>query len=452
MKKKYFMGLMSTMILISSQAGLSGRQAHAGQYLNKHLPKWLEMDLQLRHRYEWMSDFDFNKNVDDNKGFSLWRARLALGLKPNDMFKLFYQLQDARISNDSVSGSKAAYENWGETRQLWAEVNLNKLPLDKVGLTNIGVRFGRQEFSYGAQRLLGAFDWSNVSQTFDAGKVMLDFGDKSFKVDIFGGGKTPVKSPREMDDFYDGSSNDVIGGYYAAYSKDKNFLFEQYLIRRDTDGKKVSFGQTGDGAVEDYTIGGRMKGKFGSSSWDYELEAAKQFGNSGRLDVDAQMAVGIIGYTFPVGWKPRASFEFDYASGDNDSSDGDRETFDNLHPTNHLFYGYMDFVSLQNINNYHFQLAAYPHKGIELQMDYHLIYLDTPKDNLYSAGRTIKRATVAGADSYVGGELDLLTKFKATDFCGMLVGYSHFFAGQFLSDTGISEDADYFYVQTTLNF
>ena len=91
-------------------------------------------------------------------------------------------------------------------------------------------------------------------------------------------------------------------------------------------------------------------------------EAAKQFGNSGRLDVDAQMAVGIIGYTFPVGWKPRASFEFDYASGDNDSSDGDRETFDNLHPTNHLFYGYMDFVSLQNINNYHFNLRPIPIK------------------------------------------------------------------------------------------
>lgn len=107
---------------------------------------------------------------------------------------------------------------------------------------------------------------------------------------------------------------------------------------------------------------------------------------------------------------------------------------------------------MQNINNYRFQLAASPHKRIELQIDYHLIYLDTPKDNLYSAGGTIKKATVAGADGYVGGELDLLTKLKVTDFCGMLVGYSHFFAGQFLSDTGTSDDADYFYVQTTLNF
>ena len=424
----------------------------AGEYFNKYLPKWLEMDLQFRHRYEWMSDFDFNKSVDDNKGFSLWRTRFSIGLKPNEIFKLFYQLQDAHISNDSIGGSKAAYENWGETRQLWVEANLDKPSLDAVGLKKVGLRLGRQEFSYGAQRLLGAFDWSNVAQTFDAGKVMLDFGEKNFKADIFGGGKTPVKSPREMDDFYDGSSNDVIGGYYATYSKDKSFLLDQYVIRRNTDGKTVSFGQTGDGEVEDYTIGGRIKGKLGMSSWDYELEAAKQVGNSGALDVDAQMAVGIIGYTFPREWKPRASFEFDYASGDNNSSDNKRKTFDNLYPTNHLFYGYMDLVSLQNINDYRFQLAAQPNKKIELQTDYHLLYLDTPKDNLYSAGRTIKRATKPGADNYVGSELDLLAKLKVTNFCGMLVGYSHFFAGEFLSDTGKSDAADFFYVQTVFNF
>jgi len=445
MKKYIFWGLLGIVCL-------NAFPVSAGEYFNKHLPQWLEMDLQLRHRYEWMSDFDFNEKVDDNKGFSLWRTRLSLGLKPNEVFELFYQFQDARISNDSIPGSKAAYENWGETRQLWVEANFDKLSLGNVGLKKVAMRLGRQELTYGAQRLLGAFDWSNVSQTFDAGKVMLDFGDKNLRVDIFGGGKTPVKSPREMDGFYDGFANDMIGGYYATYSKDKNFLFDQYVIRRDTDGKTISFGQTGDGEVEDYTIGGRVKGKFGTSSWDYELEVAKQVGHSGRLDVDAQMAVGIIGYTLSGNWKPRASFEFDYASGDNNSLDGKRKTFDNLHPTNHLFYGFMDFVRLQNINNYRFQLTASPHKKVELATDFHLIYLDTPKDNLYAAGRTIKRATVAGADKYVGSELDLLAKLKVTDFCGMLVGYSHFFAGQFLSDTGASDDADYFYVQTVLNF
>ena len=60
MKRNIIPGLLGIICLGESQA-------FAGQYLSKYLPKWLEMDLQLRHRYEWMSDFDFNKNDDDNK-------------------------------------------------------------------------------------------------------------------------------------------------------------------------------------------------------------------------------------------------------------------------------------------------------------------------------------------------------------------------------------------------
>lgn len=424
--------------------------AEAGEVLNKHLPPWINCDVEFRHRFEWRSDFDFNDTIDDNDGFNLWRGRLGVTLKPTDNFKLFYQFQDSRISHDSISGSKAGFENWAETRQAWIEAKTDALAIDAIGLVKTGIKFGRQELSYGAQRLLGGFHWSNVAQTFDAGKVLLEFA--KFNAEVFGGGKTPNKSPREQDDFYDGAANDRLGGYYATYKGEGDLIVEQYVINRNTDGKTVSFGQTGDGEVEDYTIGGRIKGKWRETPVDFEFEAAKQVGNSGSLDVDAQMAVAIAGYTFDHPWKPRLSFEFDYASGDNNSTDGDRETFDNLHPTNHLFYGYMDFVSLQNINNYQFQIHVSLNKQLTLRGDLHLIYVDTPKDNLYAADRTIKRATAAGADSHVGNEVDLLAKYKASDFAEIWAGYSHLFAGNFLSDTGASDDADFVYVQTTLNF
>jgi hypothetical protein len=256
-----------------------------------------------------------------------------------------------------------------------------------------------------------------------------------------------------MDDFYDGSANDRVGGYYAVYNGIGNLTVDQYVINRNTDGQTISFGQTGDGEVEDYTIGARLTGKIPDTNFDYEFEAANQVGNSGALDVDAQMAVAILGYTFNHEWKPRASFEFDYASGDHDSTDSKRQTFDNLYPTNHLFYGYIDFVSLQNIHDCRFQIKADPTKKLNLSAEYHLFYLDTPKDNLYAAARTIKRSTTAGADdAYVGSEIDLLTKYQATNFMGIWAGYSHFFAGDFLSQTGADDDADFVYAQTTFNF
>lgn len=426
--------------------------AEAGDMVNKYLPKWVNVDLQLRHRYEWRSNFDFNDNIYDKDGFNLWRTRLGLTLKPTEDLRLFYQFQDARISDDSTTGSKSTFENWAETRQLWVEGKTNKLAVDAIDLSKIGIRFGRQELSYGSQRLLGAFDWSNVAQTFDAGKVMLEFEKQKLNIDIFGGGKTPVKSPREQDDFYDGSANDRLIGYYSVYKGIKDLTIEQYMINRNTDGQTISFSQTGDGEVEDYTIGGRVLGKIADTAFDFELEAAKQVGNSGALDADAQMAIGILGYTFDINWKPRLSFEFDYASGDRNRTDGKRQTFDNIHPTNHLFYGYMDFVSLQNINNYKLQIKADPTKKLNLQTDLHFIYLDSPKDNLYGANKAIKRATVAGADAYVGSEVDLLAKYQVTSFISTMVGYSHFFAGNFLKDTGSSSDADFVYVQTVVNF
>ena len=428
------------------------RPGYSDEWFNKRLPQWAKLDVELRHRYEYISDFDFDNTIDDDKGFNLYRARFNFTLQPADEIKFFSQFQDARIANDSISGSKSSYENWNDLRQLWLQIKSDKLTVDNLGLSEAGFTFGRQELSYGAQRLIGGFNWSNVAQTFDAGKVTLGFEKHHLSVDIFGGGKTPAKSPREFDDLYDGSSNDLLGGYYAVFTGTGGLTVDQYVLSRNTDGKTVSFGHAGDGEVEDYTIGARLKGKVPATRFDYEAEMAEQVGNSGALNVNAQMFIGIIGYSFDHPWKPRAAFEFNYASGDSDKSDGDRGTFDNLYPTNHLFYGYMDFVSLQNINNYRFQLSVKPTDKLKLQSDLHLIYLDTPKDNLYAAGRTIKRATTAGAGSHVGNEVDLTGTYKFNKYADILVGYSHLFAGDFLKDTGSADDADYGYVQTTLSF
>ena len=102
-----------------------------------------------------------------------------------------------------------------------------------------------------------------------------------------------------------------------------------------------------------------MKGKVPATRFDYEAEMAEQVGNSGALNVNAQMFIGIIGYSFDSSLEARAAFEFNYASGDSDKSDGDRGTSRQpLSDQPFRFYGYMDFVSLQNINNHRFQIIG----------------------------------------------------------------------------------------------
>lgn len=47
---------------------------------------------------------------------------------------------------------------------------------------------------------------------------------------------------------------------------------------------------------------------------------------------------------------PRLGLEYNFSSGDHDPTDGKNETLDNLFPTNHKHYGYMDFLGWRNIH------------------------------------------------------------------------------------------------------
>ena len=190
-----------------------------------------------------------------------------------------------------------------------------------------------------------------MAQTFDGGKVGIRIAPLYMQVDFFAGDKTLNKTPREFDDLFDGSSRERIYAYYAAAKVLNETLIENYLFHRTT-WKNVSFGPSGSGEVHNFTLGGRVK-KALSNGIDFELDTAGQWGNFNDKDVRAMMAVGILGYTMKsLKWQPRLAFEFDYASGDSNPGDGELNTFDNLYPTNHPFYGYMDFISLQNLNDY----------------------------------------------------------------------------------------------------
>ncbi len=434
-------GVILSLLLVSS--------ANAGEILNKHLPKFLKADMEFRYRYEYRNNFDFNKSRDDRDGFDLFRSRLNLQYIPLKQLRFFTQWQDSRIANDEFA-SKTAFENYMDIRQLYAdwEQTLTDAPL---GMSKVTVRAGRQELSCGGQRLIGGFNWSNVAQTFDGAKAILSFEPHKLQIDGFITEKTPIKSPREADDFFEDSSEDRFTGYYATYKGIKDTTVEQYVLWRGTE-SNISFGPNGSGELDEYTAGGRIKGLL-PHHFDYEVELAGQWGDFQAKNIGAMMGIGIVGYTFAIPWSPRLAFEFDYGSGDADPTDKTRRTFDNLYPTNHLFYGYMDLISLQNLNNYQFQISAKPHKKLKLQADLHLMYLDTPKDSFYAVNRAVTRtaaATSSGISSQVGQEVDLTVDFKFNDNLQLQTGYSYFFAGDYLRDTGTNDDANFFYVQTTI--
>ena len=417
-------------------------------YLPKKLKDKLKVSVEMRYRLEARQDFDFSENTDrtsnENDTFHLLRTRLMLDANLSESIRAFVQLQDARIF-DTTPGNRFSITFRDEFDLRQAYVDLRAKAISEA----LTLRAGRQELSYGDQRLVGAFDWSNVTQSFDG--VKLIYAAKKFSIDGFLTEKVNI-DVGNPNNWYD--DNEGFHGIYATYKGIDKHLFDLYYLYRNTSEPVAMGANNGTRKLNESTLGLRLRGDK-VNNFDYTFEGAYQFGKFGSQDIDAHMLIALAGYTFnDFSWKPRIGLEWDFATGDKDSTDGQRNTFDNLWPTNHLFYGYIDLVSLQNINAYHFIVDIKPTKKLTLQGDYWVFYLDETTDAAYNAGRgTLRAANQRAASGYLGSEADFLLKYAMNKNVALLGGYSRFFAGTFLArGNGNNDDANFFYLQSLLKF
>ncbi len=398
----------------------------------------LDISVQIRHRYEHRNNFDFNDRRDDRDGFHLIRTRINTDWKPAKHFRVFVQLQDSRLTESEFS-IQTGFEDDIDIRQGYLEFK------DLFG-GHIDFRAGRQELSYGSQRLVGGFNWSNVAQSFDA--LKLTYKKSKSSLEVFGARKVIIKSDKpnewnEEDDFY---------GVYAACGEPENHRLSAYYLFRKTD-VPVNFGTgAGSGVLDESTVGFRLEG-FELNGFDYTLQYARQFGDFGTQNIKADALIAILGYTFETNWTPRIALQWDKASGDKNPYDNERNTFDNLFPTNHLYYGYMDRASLQNIDSKHLRLSVKPSKKLYLQGDIHLIGLDETTDSMYHAGRgELRWSSNSNVDDDAGTEYDFLAKYSLNERIKFLGGVSTFKTGGYLEQTGSADDGEFFYFQTTVTF
>ena len=340
----------------------------------------------------------------------------------------------------------------------------------------LSLKVGRQELSYGEERLVGAFAWNNIGRVFDAAKAR--WQTEYFGADFFTSRTViPEDGKFNVDNDYD-----FFSGMYANVLKVPKNTLEVYFLARNASRQAAlaepspQFGQPS--ARDIYTAGGRLKSKPGElGAWDYTLEGAYQFGDfvdarlagAPRLKQDAFMVSAQGGYTFADAWgSPRLGLEYDFASGDNNPNDGTHGTFENLFPTNHKFYGYMDFFSLQNLHDVRGILQIKPAPRVSLAVEGHGFWLADTHDNLYTVAGAARGGLVAtpagngfginpGYSSFVGTEVDLVAGYALTRFAQLEAAYCHFFTGKYIQDSLHSaafgsRDADYVYLQTSINF
>jgi hypothetical protein len=391
-----------------------------------------------RIRFESKQDFNFD---DSSQDYLLARTRLHLSYTNSAGSTGFLELQDARVFGENDGGfpgvngdaTPNVFEDHLDVHQAYWNWKLGDADL----------RVGRQKFNLGDQRLVASLEWVNTARVYDA--VRLTLGNvETRQVDVFLSELVAV-DPDGFNDHSTSGNRYLDSSFHGAYASDRATLstgqLEYWYFYRDNDQfrDKVS------------TFGLRYTNA--DLRWQPDLQAAYQLGKFNGEDHSAWMLHAGVKHERDTN---SFSLAYSYGSGDSDPDDGDHDTFDNLYPLNHAYYGYMDFFSLQNAHNLALSYTKQLGGGVELYGSWNAFWLDKEgTDSWYHAGRGPLRTATGNVDSYVGSELDIT--LKAPVFSGrvnLFAGLGQFFPGSYLDAfdldaSNLDKRARFFFVSAT---
>lgn len=423
----------------------------------------LTVDVQEKMRFEGReNNFDFNNAINgpQDATWLLNRFRLGLGLQMTDWLKIYVQGQDIREfggSRPNIPGVLGA-EGDDYFDILKAYVQIGDI---KKGFSST---IGRQFLSYGDQRLVGPLEWLNQARTFDA--VKLRYASSKWQFDLFTSSPV-VFNPTQFNksqyfDTDEPSQTLFSGAYLATQFIPFNLTTDLYVFNKRDQGS-ADFGPVLNNADTDFwTIGTLWKGDPKKlAGFDYEMEMAAQFGEVSGRDLSAFAGHWGVGYNWlNHPWKPRVGVQYNWSPGDGDATDGDLNTFQNLYPTNHLFYGYMDTTGWINMHNPQLNISFQPSKKLKVMIDYHLYWNDDNADawrRVNGVTAVARNAAAAkGASTFRGQEIDLTAVYKFNPHVALQAGYSYFLPGDYLTETQTAtrgdDSAHFAYVQLQIDF
>ena len=418
--------------------------------LNDEGDWYLSLGGQARYRYEWFENANFGAGPQDDNGFHLLRVMGHVDAHFGPNVRGFVQVITAQATGREGGERPNIDENDLDFHQAFLDVIIPVGDTEKLLL-----RGGRQNLLYGAQRLISPLDWTNTRRTFDGGKASLNW-PRNNTLDFF------YVHPVVVDEGPIDSYNDNVtftGLYDTLMLPDviegAGSRVDGYLLYLDNE--NAPFAGAGTGEENRYTLGGRFYTN--PKPWDFDVEAAYQFGDFIDGDISAWMLATEAGYTVsgcPA--TPRLFLGFDIASGDRDPGDGDLETFNQLFPLGHAYFGYIDVIGRQNIIDLHpgaevTLLADKPNvKKLSLRGDWHFFWRQSEDDAVYNAAGGVLRADTGTDARQLGSEIDILLNWQIDRHLGAYLGYSHFFAGDFFSDTGADDDIDFVYAGVQYTF
>ena len=405
----------------------------------------VDWDASVRLRGEARNDLDFS---DSQQDFTLLRSRVGAKFTLAPQWSISAELQDSRIFD--VDANTTPNINDNALDQPFADdLDIHRLALNYLS-KNFRVTLGRQKLNLGDQRLVASLEWVNTARVNDG--IRVDYKKDNLEINAFATELVSI-NPSSFNDGADTGNRRFDSQFNGAFIEQKKLgkldVFQGWWFQR----------RNSDFDDDVHTFGIRVQEQI--SSWTLEAQAALQIGDFGGNDHDAALFQASVSKSLGAGV---ASLGVAWASGDDDPNDGESETFDNLYPLNHAYYGFIDLFSLQNLATVELSYRRpLLNKKLKFRAALHGFWLDNENDFWYEAGFNpiaglfVSPDRINNAERFLGSELDITFQYDAKinglEKVSLLAGYSYFDLGdrvQVDPTNGRLSNTDFIFLQLNL--
>lgn len=390
----------------------------------------------IRYQYFYAKNENWGDGPQDNDGYILSRFLLHADFHAGKFFRAFVQTQsslaDGRIDPSPVDQDPL------EVHQAFADFNFVNEKSKKLIL-----RAGRQELTYGSQRLVAVRDGPNNRQSFDGVKLIT--AKDNISGDFFYSHFVVARDGI----FDDHSSKDrQLWGSYFVMNKVaviKN-IDVYYLGYKRT---KASFND-GAGKETRHSVGTRIWGK--TENWRYDGEAVYQFGDFASKNISAWTASINAGYRFnEVKFHPELSFKAEAISGDKEVGDNGLQTFNPLFPRG-AYFGLASVIGPANLIDFHPSVSLQLSKSVDWVIDYDMFWRYSSSDGIYAPNTILIYPGDTTTAKKIGNQLESEIIWQSNAYLYFRLEGTWFNAGEYIKASGTGKDIFFAGITMQLNF
>lgn len=298
-----------------------------------------------------------------------------------------------------------------------------------VGSDNLMLRAGRQELSFGSSRLVSVRESPNIRRAFDGVRAAWIGGPNS-RVDAF-----LVRPVTPLPGTFDDKSDlgQAFWGIYATTPVPWASGLSLDLYYLGLDRNDAQFAQ-GIADERRHTVGARLFGK--ADGFDWNVEAAYQFGQFGTANINAWTVSADFGYTFQtLPFTPRLGLNADAISGDHNIHDNTLGTFNPLFPKL-PYFSEANLTAPANLLDIQPNVSLNLTPALNLTVGWNPLWKQSEADAFYGPTLNPVPRTAGGTGRYIGQQLSTTLEWNPTPHLTFGATYVAYTPGTRLREAG----------------